>query len=445
MLISFSQTFLLFVAGAVLLPTPRRRALAVVGTVAIGLALAAFAARLGVSRPQDFSYQVSQVGAPISFLQINSGLLILGILLLLLAAARELRGGPWLPALPGAVVILAATAIVAQGVVPLAPYVGWLPILGSALLIGAAGRVLATLARLGRVLEPWRRLDQVLLERHPPPLFPVLPTTPDLVWYVGLMAAAIAICFAPALRAVSLATMIVAVTGHVLLRRRGAGSPVPVAALLALFMIPVFTWFRAISGDSNPNLAELVNAPFSPAAEVQIFPWVALIGFGLAALWPLHGLVFPLTAPLAAILLLRLGAHPLPGGTEHWAPLFMPLTLLGLWHAAATVDDPSVQQRRVLGLLTAGALFGVLTGNAGEAGAWWLIGSALACPWLGSVGAGPSRLPGGLGRLLWVIPAYGGFLVVEAGLARQVTWTVLFALGVAVAGWRATMRLYLPR
>ena len=33
-------------------------------------------------------------------------------------------------------------------------------------------------------------------------------------------------------------------------------------------------------------------------------------------------------------------------------------------------------------------------------------------------------------------------LVVEAGLARQVIWTVLLAAGVAVAGWRATVRLY---
>jgi len=442
MSVSLPQVYLLFVAGAVLLPTPRRRALAVVGTVTIGLAFAAFAVRLGGERTGDLASLVSQAGVPISFLQVNSGLVILGLLLMLWSSVRELSGLR-LVALPGVVLILAAGVLALIALVSLARPGDWLPILGYALLIGAAGWLVASLGRLARVLEPWRRLDQVLLERHPPTLTP-LPATVDLVWFAGLFAAAFAVCVAPSLRAVSLATMIVAVTGHVLLRRRGAGSPVPFAALLALLMIPVFTYFRAISGDPNPNLAELISAPFSPAAEIKIFPWVWLIAWGLAALWPLHGLVFPLTAPVGAILLLRLGAHPLPNGAEHWAPLFMPLTLLGLWHAAATVDDPSAHRRRILGLLTAGAFFGIVTGSLGEAGAWWLIGSALIGPWF----APACDLLGirwGLSRLFWVVPAYGGYLVVEAGLGRQVTWTVLLVAGAAVAGWRATMRLYLPR
>ncbi|HEV8125179.1 MAG TPA: hypothetical protein VGP80_13120 [Gemmatimonadales bacterium] len=429
MLGSSSQLVLLFVAGAALLPTPRRRALAVVGTVAIGLALAAL--------------QVAPAAAPISFFHINNGLETLGLLLVLWSAARELRGLQ-LAAMPGVLVVLAASVVATLGLLPVVRSIGWFTVLGVALLIGAAGFALATLGRLARVLEPWRRLDQVLLERHPPPLVPVLPTTADMVWFAGLLAAAIAICFAPSLRAVSLATMIVAVTGHVLMRRRAAGSPVPFAALFALFMIPVFTYVRAISGEANPNVAELVNAPFSPAAEVQIFPWVWLVAWGLAALWPLHGLVFPLVAPIGAILLIRLGAHPLPDGAEHWAPLLMPLALLGLWHAAATVHDAAVHRRRVLGLLTAGAFFGIVAGGGGEAGAWWLIASALVGPWFVS-GCELLGIRWGLDRLLWVIPAYGGYLIVEAGLTRQVTWTVLLVVGVAVAGWRGTMRLYLPR
>lgn len=428
--ISISQLFLLFVAGAVWLPTPGRRALAIVGTVAIGLALAAS--------------QVVPAGAPTTFLQINSGIETLGLVLVLWPAARELRGPRLLAALPGVLLILAATVAAGLSLFPLARSAGWLPILGYALLLGAGSLVLAALGRLARALEPWRRLDQVLLERHPPTLVPALPSTADLVWFAGLFAAAVAIGVAPSLRAVSLASMIVAVTGHVLLRRQGAGSPLPVAALLALFMIPVFTWFRAISGDANPSLAGLVNAPFSPAAEVQLFPWVWLVAWGFAALWPLHGLVFPLSAPVGAILLIRLGAHPLPDGAEHWAPLFMPLTLLGLWHAAATVDDASVRRRRILGLLTAVAFFGIVAGSVGEAGAWWLIASALLGPWLIS-GCAMLGIRWGLDRLLWVVPAYGGYLVVEAGLTRQVTWTVLLVAGVAVAGWRGTMRLYLPR
>ncbi|MEP7326211.1 MAG: hypothetical protein ABI836_09710 [Gemmatimonadota bacterium] len=442
--ISLSQAFLLSVAGAVLLPTPKRRAVAVVGTVAIGLALAAFSVRLGDSRPGDLAHLVSQSATPGSFLQINSGLLILGLLLALVPAARELGGSPRLAALPGFILLVVTSVVAVLGLAPLVRPVGWLPVAGSAFLIGVGGFALAWLGRLVRVLEPWRRLDLALLERHPQPLMPALPTTADLVWFAGFLAASIAICFAPTLRAVSLATMIVAVTGHVLLRRRGAGTPVPVAALLALLMIPVFSYVRAISGDANPNLAELINAPFSLAAEVRIFPWVWLICFGLAALWPLHGLVFPLAAPIGAILLIRLGGRPLPDGAEHWAPLFMPLTLLGFWHAAATVDDAAVHRRRVLGLLTAGALFGILAGDPGEAGAWWLIASVLLSPWL-CAGSRLLRIRWGLHRLVWLFPAYGGYLVVEAGLARQVTWTVLLAVGAAVAGWRGTMRLYLPR
>jgi hypothetical protein len=213
-----------------------------------------------------------------------------------------------------------------------------------------------------------------------------------------------------------------------------------VAALLALLMIPVFSELVAIAGVPNPSLADLALAPFSRAAEVQLFPWLGLVAFGLAALWPLHGLVFPLTAPLAAVLLLRLGAPQLPEGVDHWAPLFMPLILLGLWHAAATLDSAGVRERRVLGLLTGGALFGVLAGGHGETGAWWLIGSGILYPWLAAAVANLPLRP--WLQLLWLIPAYGGFLVVEGGLLRQVTWTLLAAVAAAVAGWRATMRLY---
>jgi hypothetical protein len=122
----------------------------------------------------------------------------------------------------------------------------------------------------------------------------------------------------------------------------------------------------------------------------------------------------------------------------------MPLALLGLWHAAATVHDAAVHRRRVLGLLTAGAFFGIVAGGGGRTGAWWLIASALVGPWFVS-GCELLGIRWGLDRLLWVIPAYGGYLIVEAGLTRQVTWTVLLVVGVAVAGWRGTMRLYLPR
>src|SRR6185436_984728 len=119
--------------------------------------------------------------------------------------------------------------------------------------------------------------------------------------------------------------------------------------------------------------------------------------------WPLHGVVFPLSAPIGAILLLRLGANPLPDGAEHWAPLFMPVTLLGLWHAAATLDEVSVRQRRIVGLLTAGAFFGAVSGSVGEAGAWWLIASALLGPWFASW-CGMLGIRWGLARLFWVIP-----------------------------------------
>lgn len=444
MLISFPQLFLLLTAGALLLPTPRRRALALVGAIASGLALAAFSVTLSQHQPRDIPWQVSQVGVPASFLQLNSGLLVLGIGLLLVAAGREWRAvrEARLQAFLATLSLLAGAALAARAIIPVGRYVGWPLILGAALLIGAVGFLLSTLSRLGRFLEPWRRLDTVLLERRIPQLLPILPTTADLVWFGGLVAASVAIGFAPSLRAVALATVVAAVAGHVLLRRSGAGAPIPAAPLLALVMIPVFSTLRTIADSENPVIAGLANAPVSTAAEVQLFPWVWLVGFGFAALWPLHGTVYALSAPLSAILLIRLGAHALPGGVAHWAPLLMPVTLLGLWHAAATLGDPTTHRRRVLGLLTAGALFGVLAGGIGETGAWWLIGCAIVYPWIAGVETNLSRLPVGLGRLLWLVPAYGGFMVIEGGLLRQVTWTALVAVGVAVAGWRATMRLY---
>jgi hypothetical protein len=420
--LSPAQITLLFVAGALLVPHPLRRARALVGTVAVGLALAAF--------------ELTGTATSASFVEINRGLLLLGVLLGLWSARLTLGG----------LVILIATGLLVRALLPLLRYPGWLTTVVTALIIGVSIGALGLLARVGRFAEPWRRLDLALLERRPPSLQPGIGSTADLVWFIGFCAAALAIVAAPGFRAVALAILIAGVTGHVLLRRSGAGSPIPFSLLLGLLIIPVFSYYRTISGDANPTIAELAMAPFSPAAEVRIFPWIAVVALGFSGLWPLHGMTYPFALPMSGVILLRLGVDVLPQGAEHWAPLFMPIILFGMWHAAATLDDHTVRLRRGLALLVGGTLFGSLSGVTGIAGAEWLVGSGFFYQLLARPLPSLARIPWGLGRLAWVAPAYGTWLVFRGGLQSQVTYTVGLALVLALAVWKAGKAVYiLPR
>ncbi|MEO8199999.1 MAG: hypothetical protein ABI679_05690 [Gemmatimonadota bacterium] len=441
MLNSFDSLLILVAAGGLLLDSPRRRALALAGVVLGALAVAAFEVRVGTGSARTLAQGATESNAPRTFLLLNTALLLVGIGFAVAAALitriRD-RDRSGVSATGSILVVLGGVGFVV-GLVPLGTYLGPASIVVTAAVMAASMVAIALVSRTVRLAHAWTWLDRHLIDRNPPPLLPVLSSSLDILWLVSLVVASIAMGLAPSLRACALATMVAATVSHLMMRRAGRGSPVPILPILAAFIIPVFTTLTAISGSSNPSLHSLLDAPLSPAAEVRLVPWVALACWGFAGLWPLHGVVPRLTAPLAGLLLTRLAAGPLPDGLAHWAPLFTPVILLGILHAAATIGVIAVRRSRIEALLVAFALLGIIAGGHGMAGAYGFLGASVLYPW-GSRLADrltDSRIMSALTRVLWLPLVWAALQVVAAGLRFQVTYTVIASLGLAAALWSA--------
>lgn len=449
--LTFQYPFLLIAAGALLVPGRVRR-LGLVGLVPLGLGIAATTVRLG-GELGGLALRAAEQGAPLRFLQINSGLVLLGVGLIVVAVVMSLiRAGrgpaptdPGRGPAPKGVRFGAPASCVAMLMVgggaaplvaahlPLLSYIGWLPAVGAAIGIGAGAATLFIIGRGLRIGRAVAALDNLLLERNPPALLPSVSASFDIVWIAGFLASGVIMAITPSLRAFALATVVAGTVAHVLLRRLGGGSTVPVSALLSLSLIPVFQSFTAIAGELAPTMGGLAGEPLSVAAENRIVPWLGLAAWGFAGLWPLHGVVLPLAAPLAGVLLIRLGAYALPNGMEHWAPVFMPLALLGVWHAATSAREVPARRRRLVELLVGLSLFGIFAGGEGTTGAVWLLVAAALIPWSLLLPTGATS--GSIGRLVGLPLIWGSLLVVTGGLAAQVTYTTLAAGGIAAAIW----------
>jgi hypothetical protein len=313
--LNFQYTFLLLAAGALLISGPSRR-LALLGLVPVALGIAAIILRLGDGL-SALALRAAERGAPLSFLQINSGLVLLGLGLVITASILGLISGhedprSWL----ATVLVGAGAAPMLAAHTPLVSYTGWLVPTGAALGIGGGGMAFYVLGR------------------------------------------------------------------HLRLNRLAG-------------------WFNRRILDRRP-------APSAPAATVR------------AALGAAAGFV---------LIWLR---DRSPESAEHWAPLFMPLALLVIWHAAASRDSVNRRGRLVQLLLGAG-FFGIFAGGRGIVGAAWLLSAAVALPLLYPFLLRPIAI------FFWLPVAGGGLLVLTGGLASQVTYTILAAGGIAVA-----IRVYLP-
>jgi hypothetical protein len=439
--LTFQSAFLLIALGVLLIPGRSRR-VGLVGLVPLGLGVAATTVRLGGDLA-GLALRAAERSAPLRFLEINTGLILLGLGLVVASVMSLLRArqpsekgrGLHAPTIWIAVLLVgggAAPMLAAE--VPLLSYINRWSALGAAVGIAVGAIVLFVLGRLLRLSRGVAWLDTRFLERNPPALIPAGSTTFDLTWVTGFFASAIIMGITPSVRAFALATVVAGTVGHVLMRRLGGGSPIPVTALASLFILPVHQAISTIVGDTAPIIAQLANGPVSLAAEYRIVLGLAVTAWGMAGLWPFHGLAFPLVAPLSGILLIRLGAHALPAGLEHWAPAFMPLALLSLWHVVASNLDDSARPRRLIEMAVALAFLGAFSGEQGVPGAYWLLGSAALVPWLYFVlQRGMSK--SAVGGLLWFPLVWGALLVITGGLAAQVTYTVLAAGGIAAAIW----------
>ena len=309
--LTFHYAFLLLAAGALLIPGRHRR-LACVGVVPIALGLAAITVRLGDGL-SGLALRAAERGAPLGFLQINSGLVLLGIGLVIVGTGRGLIATPsaplgWLAAL----LVGAGAAPMIAAHIPLFSYTGWLTPFGAAAGIGAGALALYSVGKLVGMSRPATWLNQRLLDKQP------LPSA-----------------MATTLRALA-------------------------AAVAGVFLI----WLRARS----------------------------------------------------------------PQSADNWAPLFMPLALLVIWHVAGS-RGTSHRRGRLVEMLLAVGFYGVFAGGSGLAGAGWLFAAAVFSPWASPL------LHRAAGGLLWLPVAWGGLLVLAGGLGSQVTYTALAAAGIAVAIW----------
>jgi hypothetical protein len=415
--------------GAALLGSGRERRLAAAGLLTLGLGLAAWRA----SSPDPAAPLPSPDRLEEGFLIVNGGLLLLGIGLVLRAAASGRSGGR-----SGVAMLVTALGVilVARPFAGLLFAAGLFRVASAAVALGLTGAVLLALGWTIAASAPARALASRVFSE---PLRPALPANRRGGGLAGIiLAGAVATALGPHVAVVFLGVIVAAWSAYFLFRPRD-DRPVPVTPLLTLLLAPVYWLLSTIAGPEGLSVAALPLVPLSPAAESLVAPALLLVGWSVTGLWPLHRQVpGALVATLGALLLARIALPLAPGGLEFWRPLAAPVLIVGIWHAAARARWP---------LLAAGAgVIGVagLT-PAGAAGAGWLLGSAFVlelCLMLKL----PSRTVRMAQVAAWVSAAWGGLLVLEGGLGGEVVYTALGAAGLALliafdrhpfAAWRS--------
>jgi hypothetical protein len=354
------------------------------------------------------------------FLVVNGGLLLLGLGLVLWAAASGGSGRR-----PG--VALLATAL---GVFLIARLSAGILLAGGLLRVVSAGVALglagATVLALGRTIADTglvRALGSRLFSEPLPPSSPANRQAGGLA--AALLAGAAATALGPHVAVVFLGVIVAAWSAYFLFHPGGDGRPAPVTPSLSLLLAPVYWLLSTIAGPEGLSVAALPLVPLSPAAESLVAPALLLVGWSVAGLWPMHRQVpGALVGPIGALLLVRIALPLVSDGLEYWRPLAVPFLIVGIWHAAARARWP---------LLAAGAGFLGVAGltPAGATGAGWLLGSAFVLELLSmlSLSVGTIRLA----RVVtWIPAAWGGLLVLEGGLRGEVVYTALGAAGLAL-------------
>jgi hypothetical protein len=219
--------------------------------------------------------------------------------------------------------------------------------------------------------------------------------------------------------------VVVASWSGYLLARPVSGWRLPVAPALVLVLVPAYWLLATIAGPVGLWTRELHVVPLSPAAESILAAAMLLASWSTAGLWPLHRqLPGALVGVVGALLLIHIAVPLAPGGLAQWRPLIVPVLIVGLWHAAAYSRWPLVA--------VGSAVLGIVSPvRAGVIGAWWLLGAAL-------VSEVAAMAPMSLTRVrvaqvvAWVSAAWGGLLVLEAGLGGEVVYTAMASVGLAL-------------
>jgi hypothetical protein len=401
--------------GAALLGGDRERRLAAAGLLILGLGLGAWRA----SSPDPAAPLPSPDRLGEGFLVVNGGLLLLGVGLVLYAAASGGSGRR-----PGVAMLATALGVILvvrlSGGLLLAA--GLLPVVSAVVVLGLAGAMVLVLGRTIAASGPARALGSRLFSEPLRPASPANRRAGGLV--TGILVGAAATGLGSHVAVVFLGVIVAAWSAYFLFHP-GSSRPAPVTPSLTLLLVPVYWLLSTIAGPAGLSVAALPLVPLSPAAESLVAPALLLVGWSAAGLWPMHRQVpGALVGPIGALLLVRIALPLAPDGLEYWRPLAVPALIAGIWHAAARAQWP---------LLAAGAGFLGVAGltPVGATGAGWLLGSAFVVELCSMLG-----LPLGAIRLArmatWLPAAWGGLLVLEGGLRGEVVYTALGAAGLAL-------------
>jgi hypothetical protein len=393
--------FSLMLVGAALQPDARPRVTGGLAAAAGGLAIAGLRVAPAGAAPDP------------GFAAVDLAFLVLGALLAVATAAIAGRT-PSPAARAGAAALLAGAAALAWGGAELAHRAAPGPTVLAILVVSAAG---LTLLLAGRLMRRSGGQPEAALPR-------------PAAGVAGLAAGALAAAAGAHLSLVVLGVILAAWSGW-LLRRAGGGSRAPVAPALTLVLLPAWWLMATIAGPEGLGLASLGALPFSPAAERLLAPALLVAAWATSGLWPVHRqMPAVLTAPVGALLLVRVGLPAVPDGLEHWRPLAMPLVVAGIWHAALTGR---------LALLAVGlAWVGLLApGGAGLTGAALLLAAALLLELAGPLVRAEPRRAAALRMVFGLAAGHGALLAVAGGLRGEVVYTVLAVGGVVAAAGRA--------
>lgn len=388
-------------AVAVSRPDRRARGLGLLAVLALGLGAASIHVVLGGTAPLRALGAVA--GPDAAFLQAAAALLLLG-------AGLALAAGPW----PLGALVAAATAWASWPLPRLPGMPRAVGIAAGIVAVGVAAWLLLDWLRPGRLLLA---LDRVVApgggrhdDRSPAP-------PRSGAGLAAMMAGGLAV-LVPHLATV-LGGTTVALGALATARGRDGRRPwilLPAALLSFLALV----WSVRLAGPLGGWLPTLVDGPFSPRAALLLGAMISAAAWMAAAAWPLHGAAVPRAAALLVIPLVAVyGGLLIPDGLRHWQPLLAPLTLLGMMHAAAAA--------RLDRLLLQGGLLGLWTATApGAMGGGVLVACAVV------VAGRRTPLPGAL-RVLALVPAAGGVLVLRGHLHTEVVYGLVAAAVAALA------------
>jgi len=247
------------------------------------------------------------------------------------------------------------------------------------------------------------------------------------VWLVILGVGIVAIVATRHVGLIIMGTLAVAGAAHALAVRLWDGPRFPVLPLLVAGLIPFGIELYQLAAAGEWSMAYPGLAPLTAQIEIRLLPLVALAAWGLAALWPVHGLVpNGVLAPVGGLVLFRLGAGFLPAGLLYWQPLLSPLALASVWWGALT-------GRRTLVL--SGWAFQALVSDlpmASEA-AFGLLGISAVLAVLPAI---PERMTPVTVRVLVGLSAVAVAWSLPGMLQTQLVYSLLAVAAVGVAVWR---------